>query len=52
MTEIEPQTFELGVQVRLGNLAPVLVDDGAAPGRALAGGLLVARARRHINIVV
>ena len=34
MTEIESHPLELRVQVRLGELAPVLVDDRAAPGRA------------------
>src|SRR4051794_19335816 len=52
MTEIEPQALELRVQVRLGELAPVLVDDRAAPGRAPPGRLPGAWTVRRVDIVV
>ena len=38
MTEVEPQTLELRVQVRLGDFAPLLVDDRAARSGARVRG--------------
>ena len=39
MTEIEPQSLELRAQARIGDFAPLLVDDRTAPGRACTGRL-------------
>ena len=40
MPEIEPQSLELRAQVRIGDFAPLLVDDRATPRRTPAEGLL------------